>query len=55
MLLLSLCRFPKDTQPGLVRAKVGSRKLTALGLQFRPVEQIIRDAVESLKSRGRIS
>ncbi|KAK3148939.1 hypothetical protein QOZ80_3AG0210700 [Eleusine coracana subsp. coracana] len=48
-------KFPKDTQPGLVRAKVGSKKLIALGMQFRPMEQIIRDAVESLKSRGYIS
>ena len=49
------CRLPKDTQPGLVRAEVGSKKLIALGLQVSPVEKIIRDAVESLKSRGFIS
>ncbi|KAG2534255.1 hypothetical protein PVAP13_9NG038100 [Panicum virgatum] len=48
-------RLPKDTQPGLVRAEVGSKKLIALGLQVSPVEKIIRDAVESLKSRGFIS
>ena len=48
-------RFPKDTQPGLVRAEVGSKKLVALGLQVSPMEKIIRDAVESLKSRGFIS
>ncbi|CAL4936693.1 unnamed protein product [Urochloa decumbens] len=48
-------KFPKDTQPGLVRAKVGSKKLIALGVQFSPIEKIIRDAVESLKSRGYIS
>ncbi|KAL6638135.1 hypothetical protein ACP70R_025707 [Stipagrostis hirtigluma subsp. patula] len=48
-------KFPKDTQPGLVRAEVGSKKLIALGLQFSPLEKIIRDAVESLKSRGYIS
>ncbi|TVU44425.1 hypothetical protein EJB05_03866 [Eragrostis curvula] len=48
-------KFPKDTQPGLVRAEVGSKKLMALGLQFRPMEKIIKDAVESLKSRGCIS
>ncbi|CAN6314719.1 unnamed protein product [Urochloa humidicola] len=48
-------KFLKDTQPGLVRAEVGSKKLVALGLQFSPVEKIIRDAVESLKSRGYIS
>ncbi|GJN22874.1 hypothetical protein PR202_gb10478 [Eleusine coracana subsp. coracana] len=48
-------KFPKDTQPGLVRAKVGSKKLIALGMEFRSMEKIIRDAVESLKSRGYIS
>ncbi|RLN42018.1 cinnamoyl-CoA reductase 1-like [Panicum miliaceum] len=48
-------KLPKDTQPGLVRAEVGSKKLIALGLQVSPVEKIIRDAVESLKSRGFIS
>jgi len=47
--------LPKDTQPGLVRAEVGSKKLVALGLQVSPMEKIIRDAVESLKSRGFIS
>jgi hypothetical protein len=50
-----VCRFPKDTQPGLVRAEAGSKKLVALGMQFKPTEKIIRDAVESLKSRGHIS
>nr|CAB3497686.1 unnamed protein product [Digitaria exilis] len=48
-------KLPKDTQPGLVRAEVGSKKLIALGLQITPMEKIIRDAVESLKSRGYIS
>lgn len=56
VLLAALCRrLPEDTQPGLVRAEVGSKKLIALGLQISPVEKIIRDAVESLKSRGYIS
>ncbi|CDP09238.1 unnamed protein product [Coffea canephora] len=48
-------RLPKDTQPGLLRAKDGAKKLMDLGLQFIPMEQIIRDAVESLKSKGFIS
>ncbi|RCV40256.1 hypothetical protein SETIT_9G038000v2 [Setaria italica] len=48
-------KFPTDTQPGLVRAEVGSKKLIALGMQFSSLEKIIRDAVESLKSRGYIS
>lgn len=47
--------LPKDTQPGLLRAKDGSKKLMDLGLQFIPMEQIIKDSVESLKSKGFIS
>ncbi|GAV66565.1 Epimerase domain-containing protein, partial [Cephalotus follicularis] len=50
-----LPRLPKDTQPGLLRAKNGAQKLMDLGLEFIPMEQIIKDAVESLKSRGFIS
>ncbi|KAL2540908.1 NAD(P)-binding Rossmann-fold superfamily protein [Abeliophyllum distichum] len=45
-------RLPKDTQPGLLRAKDASKKLIDLGLEFIPMEQIIRDSVESLKSKG---
>ncbi|KAB1202252.1 Cinnamoyl-CoA reductase 1 [Morella rubra] len=48
-------RLPKDTQPGLLRSKNGSKKLMDLGLQFIPMEQIIKEAVESLKSNGFIS
>lgn len=48
-------RLPKDTQPGLLRCKDASKKLMDLGLQFIPMEQIIRDSVESLKSKGFIS
>ncbi|KAM0927999.1 hypothetical protein ACQ4PT_002205 [Festuca glaucescens] len=48
-------KFPEDTQPGLVRAEVVPKKLMALGLQFTPLEKIVRDAVESLKSRGCIA
>ncbi|XP_059429333.1 cinnamoyl-CoA reductase 1-like [Corylus avellana] len=48
-------RLPKDTQPRLSKATLGSKRLRDLGLQFIPVEQIIKDAVESLKSRGFIS
>ncbi|EEF35783.1 phenylacetaldehyde reductase [Ricinus communis] len=47
-------RLPKDTQPGLLRAKDGAKKLMELGLEFIPMEQIIKDAVESLKSKGLI-
>ncbi|KAL7601305.1 hypothetical protein Lser_V15G26737 [Lactuca serriola] len=48
-------RFPNDTQPGLLRSKTGSKKLMELGLEFIPMEQIIRDSVESLKTKGFIS
>ncbi|KAL4610077.1 cinnamoyl-CoA reductase 1 [Castanea sativa] len=48
-------RLPKDTQPGLLRAKDGAKKLMDLGLQFIPMEQIIKESVESLKSKGFIS
>lgn len=48
-------RFPKDTQPGLLRSQNPSKKLMDLGLRLIPIEQIIKDAVESLKSKGYIS
>ncbi|XP_078162775.1 phenylacetaldehyde reductase-like [Carex rostrata] len=48
-------QFVKDTQPGLVRAKDPAKKLIALGLHFKPIEKIIEDSVESLKSKGYIS
>ncbi|KAG9160510.1 hypothetical protein Leryth_023336 [Lithospermum erythrorhizon] len=41
-----------DTQPEQMRAKNASKKLIDLGLEFIPEEQIIRDGVESLKSKG---
>ncbi|XP_074353654.1 cinnamoyl-CoA reductase 2-like isoform X2 [Apium graveolens] len=47
--------LPKDTQPGLLRWKDPSKKLMDLGLQLTSVEQIIKDSVESLKSKGFIS
>ncbi|KAL3849457.1 hypothetical protein ACJIZ3_011339 [Penstemon smallii] len=48
-------RLPKDTQPGLLRTKDGSKKLKELGLVFTPMEQIIKDSVESLRSKGYLS
>ncbi|XP_077233034.1 cinnamoyl-CoA reductase CAD2-like [Tasmannia lanceolata] len=47
--------FPKDTQPGLLRAQNPCKKLVDLGLHFSSMEQIIKDSVESLKSKGYIS
>ncbi|XP_057463831.1 uncharacterized protein LOC130753672 [Actinidia eriantha] len=40
--------LPRDTQPGLLRVKNASKKLMDLGLQFIPMEQIIRDSVLKL-------
>ncbi|XP_021909984.1 cinnamoyl-CoA reductase 1 [Carica papaya] len=48
-------RLPKDTQPGLLRSKTGAKKLMDLGLQFITMEQMIKDGVESLRSKGFIS
>ncbi|WOG94615.1 hypothetical protein DCAR_0313911 [Daucus carota subsp. sativus] len=47
--------LPKDSQPGLLRWKDPAKKLMDLGLQFTSMEQIIKDSVESLKSKGFIS
>lgn len=49
-----VCRLPKDTQPGLLRAQNPAKKLIELGMEFTSMEQIIKDAVESLKSKGYI-
>ncbi|CAN0903992.1 Cinnamoyl-CoA reductase 1 [Linum grandiflorum] len=47
--------LPKDTQPGLLRAKNGAQKLMDMGLKFIPMEQIIKDGVEYLKEKGYLS
>ncbi|KAM0941227.1 putative cinnamoyl-CoA reductase [Dioscorea sansibarensis] len=47
-----IASFPKDTQPGILRAEDPAKKLIALGMRFTPMEQIIKDAMESLKSKG---
>ncbi|XP_074267825.1 cinnamoyl-CoA reductase 2 [Silene latifolia] len=48
-------RLPKDTQPGLMRATDASNKLMDLGLNFTSMDQIIKESVESLKSKGFLS
>ncbi|KAK1588730.1 hypothetical protein Q3G72_026487 [Acer saccharum] len=48
-------RLPRDTQPGLLRTKDAGKKLMDLGLEFIPLEEIVKDSVESLKSKGFIS
>ncbi|RWW57285.1 hypothetical protein BHE74_00035945 [Ensete ventricosum] len=52
--LILVCRLPKDTQAGLLRSQNPAKKLIELGMEFRSMEQIIKDAVESLKSMGYI-
>ncbi|XP_057534579.1 cinnamoyl-CoA reductase CAD2 [Amaranthus tricolor] len=51
----NLPRLPRETQQGLLRAKNAAKKLMDLGLQFIPMEQIIKDSVDSLKSKGFLS
>ncbi|KNA02764.1 hypothetical protein SOVF_215570, partial [Spinacia oleracea] len=48
-------RLPRDTQPGMLRGKDVAKKLMDLGLQFIPMDQIIKESVESLKSKGFLS
>lgn len=38
-----------------MRTKDGAKKLMDLGLQFIPMDQIIKDSIESLKAKGFIS
>ncbi|RWR90270.1 cinnamoyl-CoA reductase 2 [Cinnamomum micranthum f. kanehirae] len=45
-------RFEEETQPGLMECKDAAMRLIDLGLVFTPIEEIIQDAVESLKERG---
>ncbi|KAK1357848.1 Cinnamoyl-CoA reductase 1 [Heracleum sosnowskyi] len=47
--------LPKETQPGFLRWKDPAKKLMDLGLQLTSIEQIIKDSVESLKSKGFLS
>jgi len=53
--VILLERMQRDTQPGLLRVKDASTKLMDLGLQFTPIEEIIKDAVEDLKKKGFLS
>ncbi|KAK4270887.1 hypothetical protein QN277_019653 [Acacia crassicarpa] len=45
-------RFPPETQPGLVACEDAAKKLIDLGLVFTPLEDAVREAVDSLISRG---
>ncbi|XP_057782581.1 cinnamoyl-CoA reductase CAD2-like isoform X1 [Salvia miltiorrhiza] len=50
-----LPRFLKDTLRGSVKSNAASKKLIDLGMEFTPMEQIIKDSVESLRSKGFLS
>ncbi|KAK9286167.1 hypothetical protein L1049_015615 [Liquidambar formosana] len=45
-------RFTGETQPGLTACKDAAKRLIDLGLVFTPIEDAIRDTVESLKAKG---
>lgn len=45
-------RFTGETQPGMIACKDAAKKLINLGLIFTPVEDAVRDTVESLKEKG---
>ncbi|KAK0588380.1 hypothetical protein LWI29_000285 [Acer saccharum] len=45
-------RFNGETQPGLMVCEDAAKRLIDLGLVFTPVEDAVRETVESLKARG---
>ncbi|KAK6263937.1 hypothetical protein SCA6_019371 [Theobroma cacao] len=45
-------RFTGETQPGLVSCKDAAKRLMKLGLDFTPVEEAVREAVESMQAKG---
>ncbi|XP_059652131.1 cinnamoyl-CoA reductase 2 [Cornus florida] len=45
-------RFTGETQPGLKACKDAAKKLIDLGLVFTPVEDAVRDTVQSLRAKG---
>ena len=51
-LLVSTYRFTVETQPGLKESKDAAKRLIDLGLVFSPLEDDVRDTVESLKAKG---
>ncbi|CAI0438455.1 unnamed protein product [Linum tenue] len=48
-------RFTEETQPGLVECDGAAKRLIDLGLEFTPVEDAVRETVESLRARGLIA
>lgn len=45
-------RFTGETNPGLAACEDAAKRLIDLGFSFTPLEDAIREAVESLKARG---
>ncbi|KAI6678942.1 hypothetical protein NL676_039738 [Syzygium grande] len=45
-------RFTGETHPGMAACEDAAKRLIDLGLSFTPLEDAIRDAVESFKARG---
>lgn len=45
-------RFDGETHPGLVACKDAAKRLINLGIVFTPVEDAVRDTVDSLKAKG---
>ncbi|PIA47011.1 hypothetical protein AQUCO_01400017v1 [Aquilegia coerulea] len=45
-------RFNEETQPGLMGCKDAAKRLIDLGLVFTPIEDAVREAVESLREKG---
>ncbi|GKV46699.1 hypothetical protein SLEP1_g53676 [Rubroshorea leprosula] len=45
-------RFTGETQPGLIACENAAKKLIDLGLVFTPVEDVVRETVESLRAKG---
>lgn len=52
MLTWTTYRFSEETQPGLKECKDAAKRLIDLGMVFKPVEDAVRDTVESLKAKG---
>lgn len=49
---MNFYRFEGETQPGLVACKDAAKRLIDLGLVFTPIEDAVRDTVESLRAKG---
>ncbi|KAL5704785.1 hypothetical protein ACHQM5_023161 [Ranunculus cassubicifolius] len=45
-------RFKEETQPGLMSCKDAAKRLLELGLVFTPLEDAVREAVESMREKG---